>query len=164
MKDQKVTCTSPFQVVALLTLCLTLAGCISPFGVYYPFSYQTTQCKFSDSPFRDTEAQVDSGNLHIHISDPSIKESAFETEALRRATFVQANVITDSGKVIALKLWITSLGDGITYSFRLKDAGFDDNHFSLRVTVNLTGKPVTFTGECSVHGHTKIVNLDDISG
>jgi hypothetical protein len=145
--------------LALLCLaCWSLSGC------YYPFSYQTTESKFTNSPFRSTDVSVNKGNLSVHFSDPAIVESALENQSVRDHTLVQALLITDAGKQIPLKLWITILGDGVTYNFRLKESDFDEDHFKLIITVNLTGRPQTMTGEYSVHGHFKIVSLDDVAG
>ena len=85
------------------------------------------------SPYRFTDVMVDEGVLSFHISDPA-KDAEFE-----RTKLVEAVLITESRKQIILKLWATNHGNGVTFLFKLKDVGFDDDHFDLwRVALEMS--------------------------
>jgi len=130
----------------LLPACLLLTGCL-----YYPTTLYNTEVSALSSPYRTTDVSVENGILNVLLDDPSIKDADF-----RKAKLIDAILITDDGKEIPLKLWGVNHGVGVTFLFKLKDAGFDDNHFGLRVTVSLAGQTTTVSGKFTVHGHIKV--------
>jgi hypothetical protein len=132
----------------LWSVCCALTGC------YYPMTLHDTEATTLSSPYRTTHVSVENGILNVLLDDPSIKDADFRT-----AKLVDAILVTDDGKEIPLKLWGINHGVGVTFLFKLKDAGFDDDHFGLRVTVSLAGKTTTISGKFTVHGHIKVIDV-----
>jgi len=52
-------------------------------------------------------------------------------------------------------------GNGVTFLFKFKDIGFDDDSFGLHVTTSLDGKVTTITGKFAIHSHVKIIDVMD---
>jgi hypothetical protein len=94
--------------------------------------------------------------LSVQIDDPTIKDPE-----ISRTKLIEAVLTTDSGKQIPLKLWTTTHGVGVTFEFDLRYVGFSGDHFGLRVTTSLDGKVGMITGNFTIHGHTKVINVMD---
>jgi hypothetical protein len=135
-------------------ICLSIAGC------YVPVTYETTGTANLASPYDRTEISVEKGVLHVLIADQHIKDNDF-----RRMQLVSAELTTDSGQRIPLKVWTKYYGLGVTYLFKFADNGYDGNNFDLNLVVTLDGKTSTISGHFGVKSHTKIVNmLDELNG
>jgi len=143
------------RIVILLSLvCIVLTGCVA-----YPVTMQQTESSGLNSPYSGTNVRLENGVLSVQLADPTIKDADF-----RRIKLVEAILITDAGKEIALKLWATNHGNGVTFLFKPKDSGFSGDRFELRITTSLDGKATTITGRFNVHDVGKWVSWRDLNG
>jgi len=139
-----------YLVILLSVACTLVTGC------YYPMTLHHTEATALSSPYRLTDVRLENGILSVQLADPAIEDADF-----RAAKLISAILITEEGKEITLKLWGTNHGDGVTFLFRLKDIGFDEDNFALRVTVSLADKTTTITGKFTVNSHVKAINVID---
>ena len=117
-------------------------------------TFQNTEATALSSPYPRTTVSVVKGILSVFAHDPKISPSDFE-----KATLLDAVLITDEGKQIPLKLWGIEHGTGVTFDFKLKDIGFDEDHFGLRITFALAGRTNTISGKFTVRSHTQMIDV-----